>query len=135
MLRLIIIAALVYGVYLVGSSMMGKYDEAQRKSGGRPEHSVAPGPVATNLEGMPHQLQASLDTAASQGPGAMKRWLDANRKYCRDPKLGEIELDYAVALMRQNSAQAKAMYKSVKTRTPPNSPLQPRLQRLSRTFE
>lgn len=138
MLRLIIIAVLIYGAYYVTSGLIGNYKQAEKKSASSqsaPEQASRPVASGAELQGMPPQLQPSLDAVQSQGPAAMKRWLDANRKHLRDPKLGDIELDYAVALMRQNSGQARATYRAVKERTPGNSPLQPRLQRLSKTFE
>lgn len=130
MLRLLIIAILAYGAYYVVSSMMTSYKNVQKPSAAQVETAVP-----AYLEGMPPQFQASLDTAQSQGPAAMKRWLDTYRRHIRDPKLGDIELDYAMALMRQNSGQAREIFSEVKARTPANSPLQPRLQRLAKTFE
>jgi|GEM_PF-533591 len=139
MLRLIIIALLLYGAYYVASSMMGNYKSIQRQNGTAevaPAGNSAPAAAANQpLEGMAPQLQPSLDAAEAQGPTALKRWLDACRPRLRDPKLGDIELDYAVALLRQNSIEARATYRAVKDRTPANSPLQPRLKSLSRTFE
>jgi hypothetical protein len=132
MLRLIIVALLVWGGYYVVSSLSTRYQAIEKKE------TVAsqPAPVpSSQLDGMPAQLQGSLDVAEGQGPAALRRWLDANRRYLRDPKLGDIELDLAVALMRQDIGQARSMYQDVKARTPSNSPLQGRLQRLSRTFE
>lgn len=131
MLRLIIIAALAYGGYVLVTSMMSSYKKAEKQSSGQVETA----PVVTDLEGLPPKLQPSLDTAQAQGPASLKRWLDAYGRHVRDPKLGDIELDYAMALMRQNSAQARETYRAVKARTPANSPLQPRLKRLAKTFE
>jgi hypothetical protein len=132
MLRLIIIALLVWGAYYVASSLSSRYNAVQQKESGASQPAVVPG---SSLEGMPGQLQASLDAAEAQGPAALKRWLDANRRYLRDPKLGDIELDLAMALMRQNLGEARAIYKDVKARTPSNSPLQGRIQRLSKSLE
>ena len=132
MLRLIIIALLIWGGYYVVSSLTSRYQAIEKKE------TVAnqPAPVpSSSLEGMPYQLQGSLDAAESQGPAALKRWIDANRRYLRDPKLGDIELDLAVSLMRQDLAEARSIYKDVKSRTPANSPLQGRLQKLSKSFE
>lgn len=134
MLRLIIIALLIWGGYYVVSSLSSRYDAIQKKEAAA--NQTAPAPVPSSaLDGMPPQLQGSLDVAESQGPAAIKRWIDANRRYLRDPKLGDIELDLAVALMRQNLAEARAVYTNVKSRTPANSPLQGRLQKLSKSFE
>ena len=131
MLRLIIIALLVWGGYYVVSSLTGKYQAVQK------QETIAsqPAPVSNELPGMPYQLQGSLDAAQAQGPAALKRWIDANRRYLKDPKLGDIELDLAVALMRQNLTQAREIYRNVKARTPANSPLQARLKRLSKSLE
>ena len=132
MLRLIIIALLVWGGYYVVSSLTKRYQAIQK------QETVASQPAnvpSSELPGMPPQLEASYDVARSQGPAAHKRWLDANRRYLQDPRLGDIELDLAVALMRQNLPQAREIYKNVKARTPANSPLQGRLQRLSRSLE
>ena len=132
MLRLIIIALLVWGGYYVVSTLTGKYKAVQQQEVAAKE----PAPAASaDLPGMPHQLQASLDAAQAQGPAALKRWIDANRRYLKDPKLGDIELDLAVALMRQNLTQAREIYRNVKARTPANSPLQARLKRLSKSLE
>src|SRR5687767_2556393 len=131
MLRLIIIALLVWGGYYVVSSLTGRYQSIQKKE------TIAnqPAPASEELPGMPYQLQPSLDAARAQGPAALKRWIDANRRYLKDPKLGDIELDLAVSLMRQNLTQAREIYRNVKARTPSNSPLQARLKRLSRSLE
>jgi hypothetical protein len=132
MLRLLILALLIWGGYYVVSSLTSRYQSIEKKE------TVAnqPAPVPnSSLEGMPYQLQGSLDAAESQGPAALKRWIDANRRYLHDPKLGDIELDLAVSLMRQNLAEARTIYKDVKSRTPANSPLQGRLQKLSKSFE
>jgi hypothetical protein len=132
MLRILIIALLLWGGYYVVSSLTSRYQAIEKKE------TVAnqPAPVpSSSLEGMPYQLQGSLDAAEAQGPAALKRWIDANRRYLRDPKLGDIELDLAVALMRQNLAEARTIYKDVKSRTPANSPLQGRLQKLAKGLE
>jgi hypothetical protein len=132
MLRLIIIALLVWGGYYVVSSLSTRYKAIEKKETVATQPANVP---SSDLPGMPYQLQASLDAAHAQGPAALKRWLDTNRRYLQDPRLGDIELDLAVALMRQNLPQAREIYKGVKARTPANSPLQGRLQRLSRSLE
>jgi hypothetical protein len=134
MLRLIIIALLVWGGYYIVTSLTTRYQAVEKKQTIATQPAPEPAP-SSSLDGMPAQLQASLDNAEAQGPAALRRWLDANRRYLRDPKMGDIELDLAVLLMRQNLAQAREIYKEVKARTPANSPLQGRLQRLSRSLE
>lgn len=132
MLRLIIIALLVWGGYYVVSSLTARYKAIEQKETVANQPANVP---SAELPGMPPQLEPALDAARAQGPAALKRWLDANRRFLSDPRLGDIELDLAVALMRQNLPQAREIYKNVKARTPANSPLQGRLQRLSRSLE
>jgi hypothetical protein len=133
MLRLIIIALLIWGGYYVVSSLTSRYSAIEKKEAAA---NAPPAPVPSSaLEGMPYQLQPSLDAAEAQGPAALKRWIDTNQRYLRDPKLGDIQLDLAVSLMRQDLGQARTIYANVKSRTPANSPLQGRLQKLSKSLE
>jgi len=134
MLRIIIVGLILWGAYVVASYLSKEYNRAKVETG------EAPAPVrqtapAVELTGLPPALAPSLDAAQSRGPATFKKWIEINRKHIRDPKLGDIQLDYAVAVARQNSAEAKSVYAEVKARTPSNSPLQPRLKRLSSSFE
>ena len=141
MLRYLIIAAFIFGIYLAARSLLVEYKDVQRKSGQEEVAAPAPitpagGPVAEPVyfEGMPEQLEPSLQAAEAQGPATLKKWLDLNRRHLRDPRLGAIELDYAVAVSRNNPAEARQIYQAVKARTPSTSPLQPRLKRLAKTY-
>lgn len=141
MLRFLITAAIIGAIWYVGDAIMAKYRTIQKDSGTAPAQrsgssSPAPAPAANApITGLPDRLQGSLQTAQSQGPAAMKKWLDANSRYVQDPALGDIELEYAVMLSRQNFAAAREVYRKVKARTPANSPLQPKLKRLAATYE
>lgn len=133
MLRLLIIAVLIYGGYLVATFLKGEYNKAEQRNGVPVE--VAPQATGEPLPGMPPQMAASLEAAENSGPATLKKWLDINRKNLRDPKLGDIELDYAVAVFRQDSSEARAVFNNVKDRTPAHSPLQARLKRLENTLQ
>jgi hypothetical protein len=133
MLRLLIIALLIYGGYLVANFFRGEYNKVEERNGVPVEH--VPEGSQLQLPGMPPQLAASLEVAEGRGPVTLKKWIEINRKNLRDPKLGDIELDYAVSVFRQDSSEARAVYKNVKERTPAHSPLQARLKRLQHTFE
>jgi hypothetical protein len=136
MLRLLIIAVLIYGGYLLTMAVKNQFTKIEQQSGTQPNNAPpAPAVSSADLPGMPPQLAASLETAEQSGPMTLKKWLDANRKFLRDPKLADIELDYAVAVFRQDSGEARAIFKNVKDRTPPQSPLQARLKRLEPTLQ
>src|SRR5207237_900362 len=76
----------------------------------------------------------SLKAAQAQGAASLKAWLDRYGSHIRDPRLGDIELDYALLLSRANPGEAKRVFSTVKARTPPNSPLYPRVKRLDATL-
>src|ERR1041385_8802240 len=68
MLRLIIIALLIWGGYYVVSSLTSRYSAIEKKEAA----ANAPAPVPSSaLEGMPYQLQPSLDAAEAPGPAAL----------------------------------------------------------------
>lgn len=139
MLRFLITAAIIAAIWYVGDAIMGSYRNVQKQNGTLPPEKSAPatpGPAApAELTGLPDRLAPSLQTAQSAGPAAMKKWLDANARHVQDPKLGDIELEYAVMLSRQNFSAARDVYRAVKARTPANSPLQAKLKRLAATYE
>jgi hypothetical protein len=79
-------------------------------------------------------LETSLQNAQAQGAPALKTWLHHNRKYCRDPRLAEIDLNYVVLVSRSNPAEAKKVFQAVKKRTPTSSPVYERIKRLEPTY-
>jgi cytoskeletal protein RodZ len=87
------------------------------------------------LEGMPMQLESSLEAAQSQGAAALRNWLKTYGSAIQDPRKAWIELDYCVLLFRENPAEAKRIFAEVKERTSPTSPVWPRIKQLQPTYE
>src|SRR5688572_17635004 len=127
-MKALITLVLIVGLYLFGKSIMTQYKAKQAKE--NPEQA----PVVTQLEGVPSHLEVSLQNATAAGAPTLKTWLHHNRKYCRDPRLAQIELDYVVLVSRTNPAEAKQVFQSVKRRTPKTSPLYERVQKLNATY-
>lgn len=127
-MKALITLVLIFAVYYVGKSISDQYKAKQEKE--NPTKEVGP----AQLDGVPPHLETSLQNAQAQGAPALKRWLQHNRKYCRDPRLAEIDLDYVVLVSRSNPAEARKVFQAVKTRTPKSSPLYERLKRLERTY-
>ncbi len=46
-----------------------------------------------------------------------------------------IELDFCVAITREDPSEARRLFKAIKDRTPPTSPIQPRLRQLEKSYE
>jgi hypothetical protein len=53
----------------------------------------------------------------------------------QDPRKAWIELDYCIAVAREDPAEAKRAFASVKNRTPQSSPVWPRIKQLEKTYE
>ena len=87
------------------------------------------------LPGMPYQLEQGYQTVQQRGPAAIREWLKTNDKLLADPRKAWIELDFCVAITREDPAEARRIFKSVKDRTPPNSPIQPRIKQLESSYE
>jgi hypothetical protein len=129
-MKALIILVMAFAVYWVGKSVFDQYKAKQAKDN---PAAAAPQQQA-QLDGLPPQFEASLQHAESQGAPALKTWLQRNRKYVRDPRLAEIELNYVVLVSRMNPAEAKQVFQSVKKRTPKTSPLYDRIKRLDATY-
>jgi len=88
-----------------------------------------------SLEGLPYQLQNSLRVAQQEGGIAMLDWLKNYGHLVQDPRKAWIEMDVCVAIVRENPAEARRIFKSVKNRIDQNSPVWPRVKQLEKTFE
>ncbi len=86
------------------------------------------------LQGMPQKLEASLQ-AASKNPASFKAWLKANDRFLQDPRKAWIELDYCVLVSRADLPEARRVFAEVKNRTPPASPVWPRIQQLQQAYQ
>jgi hypothetical protein len=89
------------------------------------------------LPGLPNQLEQPLRDAQAKGPDTFKDYIDKIKKspLVKDPRLAWIELDYVVMIAARNPAEAKRVFAKVKERTPPDSPVYPRVKSLEKTFE
>ena len=87
------------------------------------------------LPGITWQLEQSYQAAQQKGAAAVREWLAAHGKDLQDPRKAWIELDFCVAITRDDPAEARRIFKAVRDRTPSNSPLQPRLKQLESSYE
>ena len=88
-----------------------------------------------SLPGLPYQLSESLRVAKQQGNNAMRSWLKTYGPAVQDPRKAWIELDFCVAIARDEPAEARRICASVKQRTPPSSPVWPRVKQLEKSYE
>lgn len=127
-MKALITLVLIAGLYLLGKSISNQYKAKQAKE--NPDQPAA----VMQLEGVPPHLEVSLQNSTAQGAPALKTWLQHNRKYCRDPRLAEIELNYVVLVSRTDPGEAKRIFQTVKRRTPKTSPVYDRVKRLEATY-
>jgi hypothetical protein len=127
---LVIIAALYGGweLFLYWEKVKNDEETNQKKE-------AAAMVVGDSLPGMSPMLDASLQAARKQGAAGLKNWLKTHNQSVEDPRKAWIELDYCVAVSREDTTEAKRVFAAVKERTPPSSPVWPRIKQLETTFK
>lgn len=113
------------------------WEEVRRERTAREKAAAGRGVVPEHLPGIPGQLEASLQQAQKEGASGLKKWLQAYKRspLVKDPRLAWIELDYVVAVSREDPLEAKKVFAEIKKRTPPDSPVYPRIKALEKTYE
>jgi hypothetical protein len=84
---------------------------------------------------LPAHLEDSLVAAKRQGAEAVKIWLKANKGVVRDPRLADVELDYAVLVAGKNFGEAQEVIAAVKARITKDSPVYEKLTKLEKAYQ
>ena len=71
------------------------------------------------LPGLAYQLEASLQNARKQGAAGLRSWLKTNSRSVEDPRKAWLELDFCVAVAREDPAEARRVFAVVKERIGP----------------
>ena len=125
-----IVLAVIYVAYSLFTHWERVRDERDSKEAAA---KMALRPEA--MSGMPPQLETTLRAAQQAGLPTFRRWLDTYGPMIQDPRKAWIELDYCVVLARENPKEARRVFAEVKKRTPPDSPVYPRVAQLEKTYE
>ena len=91
--------------------------------------------MGDSLPGLPSKLDASLKAAQARGAAGLRNWLKANGASVEDPRKAWIELDFCVAVAREDPAEARRVFAAVKERIGPASAVWPRMKQLERAYE
>lgn len=130
MIKIAISAVLIAIVVWIGnflySEYAGKQKAAQMQQGG--------GTPAAMLEGLPPELEGSLQQSQAAGAAALKQWLEKHARFVRDPALASIQLDYVMQLGRSDPVEAKRIFQQVRTRIRPDSPVHAKMKKIEPTF-
>src|ERR1017187_5844247 len=131
-----VIAAFIIIIVLWGGWELFLYwDKVSHEEETKQKQDAAAMVVGDQLPGLPYQLETSLQNARKKGAIRLKTWLKTNDRSVEDPRKAWIELDYCVAVAREDPSEAKRVFAQVKERTPPSSPVWPRLKQLEKAYE
>ena len=133
MTKLIVLLIVVVALF-GGWQLFVYWEKVQREEENKKQVGVAP-VVGEQLAGLPKNLESTLQAAQKQGASGLKGWLKTYDKMVQDPRRAWIQLDYCVLVAREDPAEAKRVFASVKERLPPASPVWPRMKQLEKTFE
>jgi hypothetical protein len=91
----------------------------------------------TRFPGMDPALENSYRMAKEKGAAGLRDFLNGYRgtPHLVDPRLGHIEIDYALLLNLNNPAEGRRVFNEVKNRILASSPLQPRVKQLEASFK
>ena len=131
LIGILIIAAVFYGGY----RLFMYWDKINNEEEIAKHEAAAVEVQPENLPGLPPQLDAGFRAAQRQGPDVLRNWLKTYGKMLQDPRKAWIELDYCALIAREDPAEARRVFATVKERTPPSSPVWPRIHRLEKTYE
>ena len=134
MTKVIAAFAIIVALY-IGWEVFLYWDKVSHEEETKQKQDAAAMVIGDQLPGLPYQLETSLQNARKQGATGMKNWLKAHSQSVEDPRKAWIELDYCIAVARQDTAEAKRVFAQVKERTPPSSPVWPRIKQLEKAYE
>ncbi len=127
---LIIVLAL-YGVW----ELFLYWEKVKNEDDTKQKQDAAAMMMGDQLPGLPYQLEQSLQDARKRGATGLRAWLKVNAQSVEDPRKAWIELDYCVAVAREDPAEARRVFAAVKERIGPASPVWPRMKQLEKTYE
>lgn len=130
-IAILIIAGVLYG----GWHLFFYWERVKYEEQAAARQSEVQQVTPEQLSGMSAQLEPSLKEAQKLGVAAMRSWLRTYGPLIHDPRKAWIELDYCMALARENPTEARRVFQEVKDRTPATSPVWPRIQSLQKTYE
>jgi hypothetical protein len=131
LISILIIVAVVW----VGWKIFSYYQHVEQQQ--QVEEKTASGAdiKPDQLSGLPGHLYAALDAAQRRGAAGLRDFLKNFGNQVQDPRRAWIEMDYCVAIVREDPNEAKRIFSAVKERTSTNSVIYPRVRQLEKSFE
>jgi hypothetical protein len=127
----VLIVAALYG----GWQFFLYWEKVKNDEEDKQKQDAAAAVMGDKLPGLPYQLEQSLQTARAQGASGLRNWLKIHGQSLEDPRKAWIELDFCVAVAREDPAEAKRVFAAVKERIGPSSPVWQRMKQLEKAYE
>lgn len=134
LITILLIAGAGWGVWALRNYYLERQAEDPNMNYSN-EPAKTPGVIPQQLPGMHYTLEMPLEQATRGGAASLKKFIDQYRGALKDPRLGWIELDYVSMVALKDPAQARAIFADVKKRTPTNSVIYPRIEKLSKVYQ
>jgi hypothetical protein len=125
------IVAALYG----GWQLFLYWEKVKNESETKQKQDAAALIIGDQLPGLAYQLETSLQAARKRGTAGLRNWLKTYGQSVEDPRKAWIELDFCVAVAREDPAEARRVFAGVKERLGPSSPVWPRMKQLEKTYE
>ena len=131
----VIAAVMIIAVLYGGWEFFLYWERVKNDAEVKQKQDAAATVIGDQLPGLPYTLEPSLQTARSRGAAGLRAWLKANGQSIEDPRKAWIELDFCVAVAREDPAEARRVFAAVKERLGPSSPVWPRMKKLEDTYK
>jgi len=131
----LIAAAIIIAVLYGGWNLFFYWEKVRDEKESVRKEAAAAEVVGDSLQGLPYGMESSLRAAESQGATGLRNWLKEYGPLVKDPRKAWIELDYCMMIARNDPAEAKRIFNTVRDRTGPTSPVWPRIKKLAPTYE
>jgi hypothetical protein len=135
MIKTIIIIAVVVGVGLGAWQIFEYWERVQDEKADAQKQAAASVVNPDALPGVPPGWENSLKAAEQHGGASLGSWLKTYGASIQDPRKAWIQLDYVVMITRDDPQEAKRIFADVKDRTPPSSPVWPRVHDLEKSYQ
>lgn len=127
-LTVIFIAIAIYVGIKCSNYFQRRMQEAQQKAEGPPRY--APG----KLPGLAAELEPAYEDAKKRGLEGLREFLGRHRSEIEDPRLADIQMDYAVLAGRTNPAEARRVLADIRPRLAATSRAYKRFEQLEKVY-
>lgn len=136
MTKTIIIIAIVIAVAAGGYQLFEYWERVDDEKDTQQKNAASSVVNPDSLPGLPNGYDVSLRAVQQQGSAAaLGNWLKSYGPAVQDPRKAWIQLDYVLLITRENPQEAKRIFNEVKDRTPPSSPVWPRMHELEKSYQ